>query len=75
MIERCSIDRQVMIVGHLKCMQLWDVGVWREQNERGQARLSAASTAVARKGDAPAPVQYVIHAGGRPPGGEPPAGR
>ena len=62
MTELCGIDRQVVIVGNLKFMQLFDAKAWRELCERSLSTWSQAATAVARRAEAPAPVQYVINA-------------
>jgi MraZ protein len=49
MMELCSIDRQVVVVGSIKFMQIFDVKVWRQMFERDLPRLSDASTAVATR--------------------------
>jgi DNA-binding transcriptional regulator/RsmH inhibitor MraZ len=62
MIEVCQIQRDVMIVGSLRTMQLYAVDVWREMIARNLPQMGAASTKVALKGEPQAPVQYVIQA-------------
>ncbi len=62
MMELCGLDRQVIIVGNLKFMQLFDAKGWRELCERSLGAWSQASTQVARRDQAPTPVQYVINA-------------
>lgn len=61
MMELAGIDRQVIIVGTIKFMQLFDSGVWREMFERNLGRWGEAAADVARRAAAPPPVQYIIN--------------
>lgn len=65
-MELAGIDRQVVIVGNIKFMQLFDLKKWREMFEKGLPAWGKAATEVARRGQAPAPIQYVIN----PPTGQ-----
>lgn len=63
--EICSIDRQVVIVGSMRYMQLFDLNVWRAMFKKSLPMWGQASTRVARKKEPQAPVQqFVINTGG-----------
>ncbi|MRR13234.1 division/cell wall cluster transcriptional repressor MraZ [bacterium] len=66
MMKVAGIDRQVVIVGNIKFMQLFDVEAWNKMFSKNLSAWGEASTAVARREEAPAPVQYVINAPGAP---------
>lgn len=66
MMELAGIDRQVVIVGNIKFMQLFDIKKWREMFEKNLPVWGEAATAVARRSEPPRPIQYVIN----PPTGE-----
>jgi MraZ protein len=67
LMEICGLDRQVVVVGNLHYMQVFDLRVWRETMTEGIALWSSAQTRVAKKDAPPAPVQYVIQTGGDAP--------
>ncbi|MCE5230733.1 hypothetical protein LLG95_14235 [bacterium] len=64
MAELAGIDRQVVIVGNIKFMQLFDAKTWREMFEKSLPAWGEAATQLARRGDKPQPIQYVINAPG-----------
>ncbi|MEN6627276.1 MAG: hypothetical protein ABFD69_13715 [Candidatus Sumerlaeia bacterium] len=66
MMEMAGIDRQVVIVGNIKFMQIFDEPTWREMFKKNLTAWGEASTSVARRAEAPAPIQYVINAPGAP---------
>jgi MraZ protein len=68
MMKECAIDRDVVIMGSIQYMQIFDQKVWREYYKSGLPQLGAAASRVAKKDEPRPAVQYVINAG------EPPAG-
>ncbi len=64
MMKVCQIGREVVIVGSLQYMQLFDLKTWREMIETGLPQWGSASTRIARKEEPKTTVQYVIHTGG-----------
>ena len=64
MKEVCSIDRQVIFVGSVQYMQLFDANIWRKMVLGGLKQFSAAAGEIASRQTSPAPIQYVINAGG-----------
>lgn len=68
MMKECAIGRDVVIMGSIQYMQIFDQKVWREYYKTSLPQLGAATSRVAKKDEPKASVQYVINAG------EPPAG-
>jgi MraZ protein len=72
MMEVCQVQREVVIVGSIRYMQLYAAEVWRAMVERDLPRMGEAMAKVSGKGQPPAPVQYIIQAtppeagGGKP---------
>ena len=68
MMKECSIDRDVVIMGSIQYMQIFDQKVWREYYRRGLPQLGAAASRVAKRDEPKPSVQYVINAGEAPAG-------
>lgn len=65
MRDICAIDRQVVIVGSMRYMQLFDLNVWRDTIEKSLPNWGKASTRVASRNEPKAPIQqFVINTGG-----------
>ena len=65
MREICMIDQKVVIQGSLNYMQIYDATAWRETFNKNLQLWGQASTRVALKNEAKAPVQqFVINTGG-----------
>ena len=68
MMEFCSIDRQVVFVGSLKYMQVFDVNKWRQMVNAGLKVYGKATTAIAARKAPAAPVnQFVLNVPGAGP--------
>ncbi len=62
MCKFCNITREVIIVGTLKYMQIFDRGVWNTLVRKGMSKFGGAADAVAAKAAEPAPVQLIVQA-------------
>lgn len=60
-MEIAGIDRQVVVVGNIKFMQLFDLQKWREMFEKGLPAWGKAATEVARRAQPQKPNQLVIN--------------
>lgn len=58
----CNITRDVIIVGSLKYMQIFDIGIWNALTETGISQFDGALDTAAQNAGRPAPVHLVINA-------------
>lgn len=58
----CNIKRDVIIVGAMRFMKIFDLAVWNDLTSKGMTGFGGATESVAAKASEPAPVQFVIQA-------------
>jgi division/cell wall cluster transcriptional repressor MraZ len=61
MLKICGIERNVVISGHMKFMQLFSDTAFDALYETGLPASGAAASRAATRGQAPQPIQYVIN--------------
>ena len=61
----CNISREVIVVGTIKYMQIFDLKTWNTMMQEGIKKLSEATDAVATRAAAPQPVNLIVQAEGK----------